>query len=72
MQVKKSPGGSSLAVQWLRFCASTTGDTNAVPARTRSHMPRSVAKNKQKQQKRNNQEASWAVTHIMHGMNQDA
>ena len=37
----KAPPGTSLAVQWLRLCASTTGDTGLIPCQG-TKIPHSV------------------------------
>ena len=40
-------GGASLAVQWLRLCASTAEDVDLIPGwELRSHIPCGVAKKK--------------------------
>ena len=73
MQVKKSQEG----VPWQ----SSGYDSVLPPQETRMQSPLGGTKiphatqcgqKQAKTTKRNNQEASWAVTHIMHGMNQDA
>ena len=48
MAVKIGIRGTSLVVQWLRFCASTAGGVGSFPGQGRSHMLQGAAKKKKK------------------------
>ena len=56
---------SSLAVQWLRLCASVIGDTGLIPG-WGTKMPHGMAKKKKKVETIESSSEMWQVSFLQH------